>query len=297
MSQIKKSKLETLCIVNNYNYAKFIEDALLSLENQTLKFDKVIIVDDKSKDNSIKVIKPFLKAHKNWILIAKDKNQGALSCLNAASLNISEDSVVFMLDSDDFYPTEYLKNIMTHYDENTDFLFVRQNFFSKNKKNVQKLNTNSSIPAECYYFPLSSSLTRLNSLWLGTTTSCISLRGWLLKKILPYSDDDDFKNRIDDVLILASSILGARKKFVKSEFIYYRLHEENLSKLPNSQYRILRKTYSIEKLNHVFSARANISPNVKIANAFRELKQFSPSHKKIFHIPSALRILVRYFLS
>ena len=297
MIRNKKTQLETVCVVNNYNYAKFIEDALLSIENQNQKFDKVIIVDDKSTDNSIKVIRPFLKRHKNWILIAKDKNEGALSCLNSANFHICEDSVVFMLDSDDFYPIEYLKNIMIHYDENTDFIFVRQNRFLLDKKNIQKTYANALKHIECFYFPLTSSLTRLKSLWLGTPTSCISLKGKLLKKILPYSDDDDFKNRIDDVLILASSILGAKKKFINSEFIYYRLHENNLSKQPETQYRILRKTFSEERLIYNFSAKAQISRRVNIANALRELKQFNQAQRKMFHIPSTLRLLVRFFLS
>ncbi|MBE8965850.1 glycosyltransferase family 2 protein, partial [Nostocales cyanobacterium LEGE 12452] len=47
-----KTKIRTSCLINNYNYAPFLSEAIDSALNQTVKFDEIIIVDDASTDNS-----------------------------------------------------------------------------------------------------------------------------------------------------------------------------------------------------------------------------------------------------
>lgn len=53
------NKIQTSCLINNYNYAEFIVEAVNSALNQTVKFDEIIIVDDASTDNSAEVIAKF----------------------------------------------------------------------------------------------------------------------------------------------------------------------------------------------------------------------------------------------
>ena len=53
------------------NGEKFVEKQLISIFNQTRKPDEVIIVDDCSQDNTVKIIEQFIKKNKlqNWKLI------------------------------------------------------------------------------------------------------------------------------------------------------------------------------------------------------------------------------------
>ena len=44
--------MKTTCLINNYNYANFLPEAIGSAVNQSVKFDEIIIVDDASTDNS-----------------------------------------------------------------------------------------------------------------------------------------------------------------------------------------------------------------------------------------------------
>ena len=46
-------------IVPSYNHEKFIGDAIESLLNQTYKNFEIIVVDDGSDDESLKIIKKF----------------------------------------------------------------------------------------------------------------------------------------------------------------------------------------------------------------------------------------------
>ncbi|MEO1132751.1 MAG: glycosyltransferase, partial [Cyanobacteria bacterium J06639_1] len=43
-------------VINNYNYGKFIADAIDSARNQVYKLTEVIVVDDGSSDNSADII-------------------------------------------------------------------------------------------------------------------------------------------------------------------------------------------------------------------------------------------------
>ena len=47
-----------------YNGAEYIIEQLESIRNQTRSVDEVIICDDQSKDNTVKVVEDYLKEQK-----------------------------------------------------------------------------------------------------------------------------------------------------------------------------------------------------------------------------------------
>ena len=72
--------MKTTCLVNNYNYADFVGEAISSVLVQTKPFDEIIIVDDGSTDGSLDVITAAVANRSDINVIAK-KNEGQLSCL------------------------------------------------------------------------------------------------------------------------------------------------------------------------------------------------------------------------
>src|SRR5436190_10302389 len=52
-SAAPKQRLKTSCLINNYNYAHFVGDAIESALAQTIAFDEIIVVDDGSTDESV----------------------------------------------------------------------------------------------------------------------------------------------------------------------------------------------------------------------------------------------------
>lgn len=86
-------------IIPVYNAEKFLTKTLMSLEQQTVKNFEVVIVDDGSTDNSVKIIDLF-KSKINIKLISQ-KNSGVSAARNNGIIHSNGEYIMF-LDSDDY---------------------------------------------------------------------------------------------------------------------------------------------------------------------------------------------------
>ena len=62
------------CIMPNYNHGKYLKDSIAAIQNQKFSNFELIIIDDASTDESVKIIKNFRKKYKNIKLIQNKKN-------------------------------------------------------------------------------------------------------------------------------------------------------------------------------------------------------------------------------
>ena len=100
-------------VVPVYNSEKFIEKAIFSLCNQTLKKMEFIFVDDCSPDNSTKIIQKYALKDKRIRLIHNKKNSGSGPSRNAG-IDVANGEYIAFLDPDDwvnpmFYEALYKK--------------------------------------------------------------------------------------------------------------------------------------------------------------------------------------------
>lgn len=84
-------------IVDNYNYDRFLEEAVDSALNQTYPRVEVVVVDDGSTDNSRRVI----AGYGNRIVPVLKENGGQASACNAG-FAASRGEIVIFLDADDY---------------------------------------------------------------------------------------------------------------------------------------------------------------------------------------------------
>src|SRR6516164_3747657 len=83
-------------IINSYNYARFLGQAIDSALEQTYPYTEVIVVDDGSTDDS----RAVLTGYGDRVRAVIKDNGGQASAFNAG-LRVSRGEVVFFLDSDD----------------------------------------------------------------------------------------------------------------------------------------------------------------------------------------------------
>lgn len=90
-------------IIPTYNAAKYVEMTLQSVVNQTFKPHQIIIVDDKSQDNTVAVVQKFQETSTIPIkLILQEINQGVSKARNRALLEATSEYVAFV-DADDLW--------------------------------------------------------------------------------------------------------------------------------------------------------------------------------------------------
>src|SRR5699024_9770943 len=87
-----------------YNSEVYIQETIQSVLNQTYSDWEMIIVDDRSKDNTVRLIKEMQDKDSRIRLIELEKNSGSAVARNTA-IEHSKGRYIAFLDSDDgWYP-------------------------------------------------------------------------------------------------------------------------------------------------------------------------------------------------
>lgn len=96
----------TAVVIPLYNHEAYIGPALDSVLNQSRPPDRVIIVDDGSKDHSVERVREFDDPR---ITLVEQANQGAHAALNRAIATAEESDCIAILNSDDVYEPRRLE--------------------------------------------------------------------------------------------------------------------------------------------------------------------------------------------
>jgi teichuronic acid biosynthesis glycosyltransferase TuaG len=134
-------------ITPSYNSKKFIKETITSVISQTYENWEMIIVDDCSKDDSVKFIQELIKDEKRIKLIKLDENIGAAMARNKA-LEMAQGRYIAFLDSDDIWLSSKLEIQLNFMQENnysisfTSYEIVDENSQSDGHiiKTVKSLN-------------------------------------------------------------------------------------------------------------------------------------------------------------
>ncbi len=97
-------------IVPVYNVEKYIEKCLNSLINQTLEEIEIIIVNDGTKDNSMKIVKRFQERYPKKI-VCLEKENGGLSDARNFAIPYAKGEYIAFLDSDDYVENNMYKDM------------------------------------------------------------------------------------------------------------------------------------------------------------------------------------------
>src|SRR5271156_4631356 len=102
-------------LVSNYNYARFIGDSIQSALEQTYSNIELIICDDGSTDDSVRIIEDYARKDPRLHLIRKT-NGGQASGFNAA-FAASRGEIIALLDSDDLFLPRKVERIVADFQD------------------------------------------------------------------------------------------------------------------------------------------------------------------------------------
>jgi glycosyltransferase involved in cell wall biosynthesis len=87
-------------IVPNKNDGIYLQKCISSILNQKKQADEIILIDDNSTDNSIKIAENLLKDHFNYTIIHNTKTLGTMPTLNKGLLISKSDYLLFLSSND-----------------------------------------------------------------------------------------------------------------------------------------------------------------------------------------------------
>jgi glycosyltransferase involved in cell wall biosynthesis len=134
---MKQNKLFLSIVIPCFNEEKTLKDIVVKVINHTKKYRiEILIVDDYSTDNSMKVINDLQKKYKFIRALAHKKNQGKGAALRTGFLNLPDSDITIIQDADlEYDPSEYEKLIEPIIKKNADVVYGSR-FLSGSERRV-----------------------------------------------------------------------------------------------------------------------------------------------------------------
>lgn len=253
-------------IIPNFNYARFLSEAIESVFDQSHKDIELIIVDNGSTDNSLEILKPF----NDRITLVNQANLGQASARNAGLRHITGDFVAF-LDADDYWESDKLEKQLQRITKDNELVYSGISRFRDRERKVVSVVT-PSYSGDCSQFFLTSP--GVSIVLSGESTTLFSRA--LLERV----------GLFDENLNSASGWDFFRRcsKFTKFDFVpepltNYRLHASNMSNSSINTIEDIRRAYK-----KIFSDRdwaidpnqaKNISRTLEITFLKTYIKEYS----------------------
>lgn len=143
-------EIEVSIITPSYNSEDFIRATLDSVLNQTFDAWELIIVDDMSTDNSVKIVKDYINRYPNnkIKLIQNKKNLRAALSRNEA-IKLAEGRFIAFLDSDDLWKPVKLDEQITFMKDN-NYVFTCS-YFDQINEEGDYIGSVTDIPLKITY--------------------------------------------------------------------------------------------------------------------------------------------------
>lgn len=119
-------------ITPSYNQAKYLEQTITSVLEQSYPSIEYIVVDGKSKDNSIDIIKKYADKLAYWV---SEKDKGQADAINKG-FSRATGEIIAWLNSDDYYLPRAVQAAVKVFEENPDIVLVYGNMLAVNEHGV-----------------------------------------------------------------------------------------------------------------------------------------------------------------
>lgn len=243
-------------LINNYNYGRFLPEAIDSALNQTYSNIEVIVVDDGSSDNSHDII----KSYGDKIIPVLKENGGQASAFNTG-FAASRGEIICFLDSDDLFKAAKAAEIADTFVKNPDigWCFHTLEFFGDQpEKMIQESSTGSSGKYDLRpYIKRGKLKGKLPGSGLATSGLCFSRS--LLQRILPMPEV--IRITSDDYIKYAA--LGLDPGFlILEDLALQRIHGNNAYTLRNDKQKLKAKILVLT----AYWMRVNFSTLFKFTN-------------------------------
>ena len=263
-------KILVSIIIPMYNSQKYISQALESCLKQTYKNIEIIIVDDGSTDNSLKIVNKY-KLKFSFIKVFSQKNMGASYARNKG-FRESRGNLILFLDSDDLLNPLVIEshiNILSSKDQ----YCVSFGQMSKFRNNMNSCKFKKLPVHKNYKNPLDYILNDENFYYAITVPHLWMINRKIIEKIGGWNNN--FKINQDKEFIIRILSNATNVFFAKKACVFYR--EDNLKSIS----RNIDKKKAINLVNSIINLEHII---LKKEKSFRAYKYIARSYKFIMYV-------------
>lgn len=198
-------------IISNYNYERFVGEAIDSALSQTYPIVEIIVVDDGSTDDSRSVI----ESRGNRIRAIFEENGGQASAMNAGFARSTGD-LVFFLDSDDLLEAEAIETVVREWREGLARARFPLRLMDGDGNDLGRLMGAAVVPSPV-----------LGPFGVGSPTSGNCFARTALEKIMPIPEQEW---KINADVYLLSAVLFGGEIYLAQPLAKYRVHGDNGSR-------------------------------------------------------------------
>lgn len=259
----------SVCLAT-YNGQKFILEQMISIHNQTVKADEVIITDDGSIDDTVLLVKKFIMDNdlaSSWHIYQNEKNLGYKQNFKRA-FSLASGDIIILSDQDDIWEENKIQAFQDVF-HNTSALAINASFrfideegkfvHSEENNNNNNLLKEDVLPEDVKQISFETIVR--NNISPGCT---MAVRGELVKKYLEVTKEilpHDWELNI--IAALKDSLYFYNKKLTR-----YRIHGENEIGMTTD----LRKTKPSPNLSYQQRCH-NIKERMKLKAFIEEIEK------------------------
>lgn len=231
-------------IVTSYCYEKFILKTLESIKNQSYENIEIIVVDDKSPDNSVELIKEFIEKNKDYkiTLIEQPQNRGQMATMQAG-LKAAKGQFVSFIDADDILIKDYTKTLIrVHMATSVAFVtsqlieigendeihttYSYESFQKEKCFELKSLDDLLNVDVDNVDYKLLTLKTAPFGGWYWAPTSANMFRKAALDLFIEYDTPENWKICADKFILNFAHLIGC-SALVYAPLVAYRRHGEN----------------------------------------------------------------------
>lgn len=212
-------------VMTTYNGEKYIVEQLESLKNQTRTPEEVLIFDDCSTDNTVGLVRNFIKENQlgNYKLIENEKNKGWRRNF-MEGFAVAQGEIVFPCDQDDIWFKDKIENMEKIMEENESVLLLTSKY--------ELLYADDHSPRISAVFPEAKENVILQKLDLKHRWMHIRGIGSVFafrRKLLELAQNIWHEEMAHDVCLWEAAYLSGGLYFYNRPTIFYRRHDNNAS--------------------------------------------------------------------
>ena len=211
----KRQKLVSI-ILNCYNGEKYLKDSLLSIKNQTYKKWELIFWDNRSSDNSKKILKSLKMKNVRYFL---SKKHTSLYKARNLALKKAKGEFIGFIDADDMWQKNKIKNQIDFFKEKNTAVVYGNSILKNENNNQSKKFINYNVNSGFIYKDL------IRNYNVGILTALIN-KSLLKKSKITFQNKYNIIGDFDFFLRLSKIY---KFKYVAKPVATYRIHKNNLS--------------------------------------------------------------------